>query len=336
MSALRGSLSDGRNAASTPVSITRDGDDLLISAETTEFRVPLRDVAADARVLGVARTLTLPDGKQITTSDQDTIAEWFPARHWVDHWAYDLESRWAAAFASIVVIVAVLWLFIQVALPLAAKPVASMISPKIAQLIGVQALDSLDHSIFKPSKLSEERQEDIENRFYNFLAREPGAEGLSLKFRGGALGPNALALPGGIIVVTDDMVKLASDDELLAVLAHEIGHVRGQHSIRTILQSSGVVVLMTAVAGDAMTMTVLAAAVPTALLESHYSREFELEADDYAFAHLKRHGYSPQLFADVMRRMEKAEKDGGTAGVFQYFSSHPATDERILRAEAQR
>ena len=41
----------------------------------------------------------------------------------------------------------------------------------------------------------------------------------------------ALALPGGIIVVTDDMVNLAANDpELLAVLAHEMGHLRGRHA----------------------------------------------------------------------------------------------------------
>ena len=50
-----------------------------------------------------------------------------------------------------------------------------------------------------------------------------------LEFRhGGYIDANAFALPSGIIVMTDELVELAkSDDELISVLAHEIGHVRG-------------------------------------------------------------------------------------------------------------
>jgi predicted Zn-dependent protease len=134
------------------------------------------------------------------------------------------------------------------------------------------------------------------------------------------------------------MVKLAANEgELMAVLAHEIGHARGRHALRLVLQDSGVAVLVTALAGDAVSMTFLAAALPTALLQSHYSRQFEAEADDYAFAHLKRHGYSAQLFADMMRRLQQASKSSDQeGGVLQYFSTHPLTQERIDRAEAQR
>ena len=96
------------------------------------------------------------------------------------------------------------------------------------------------------------------------------------------------------------------------MLAHEIGHVRGRHAMRLVLQSSGVAVLLTALAGDAVGVTFLAVALPTMLLQSGYSRQFEAEADDYAFAHMKRHGVSPQAFADVMRRLEK--ETGGAAG----------------------
>jgi predicted Zn-dependent protease len=150
--------------------------------------------------------------------------------------------------------------------------------------------------------------------------------------------PNAFALPGGTIVVTDEMVAaVGSDDELLAVLAHEIGHVRGRHAMRLVLRSSGLAVLLTALAGDAVGVTFLAVALPTMLLQSGYSRQFEAEADDYAFAHMKRHGVSPQAFADVMRRLEK--ETGGTLdddAMMRYLGTHPATAERIRRAEGAR
>ena len=64
---------------------------------------------------------------------------------------------------------------------------------------------------------------------------------------------------------------------------------------------------------------------------------FESEADDYAFAMLKRHGQSPQAFADLMRRLRlqlHAKEESGS--LLQYLSTHPATEERIQRAEQQR
>jgi len=64
---------------------------------------------------------------------------------------------------------------------------------------------------------------------------------------------------------------------------------------------------------------------------------FESEADDYALAMLKRHGQSPQAFADLMRRLRlqlHAKEESGS--LLQYLSTHPATEERIQRAEEQR
>jgi predicted Zn-dependent protease len=71
--------------------------------------------------------------------------------------------------------------------------------------------------------------------------------------------------------------------------------------------------------------------VPTFLLDSHYSRSFEAEADDYALETLAAHHISPGRFAEVMERMQRAEprfrrSDSG------YLSTHPATVERIRRA----
>jgi predicted Zn-dependent protease len=88
------------------------------------------------------------------------------------------------------------------------------------------------------------------------------------------------------------------------------------------------------VAGDAVGVTYLAAALPSMLLQSSYSREFETEADDYAFVLLKRNGVSPQVFADMLRRLEASEpRVANDGGVGRYLASHPATEERIRRAE---
>jgi len=210
------------------------------------------------------------------------------------------------------------------------------LSPQAQVAIGEHTLKSLDHTVLKPSQLTRSKKAEIGAEFNRFLEGEPGAGEYRLQFRR-MPGANAFALPGGFIVVTDDMVKLAADnDELLAVIAHEMGHEHNHHGIRLVLQNSGLAVLVTALAGDAVGMTILAAALPSVLLQSRYSRQFEAEADAYAFAYLKRHGKSPQAFADVMRRLQKSAPHDEENGLVQYLNSHPATEDRIRRAEEAR
>ncbi len=134
--------------------------------------------------------------------------------------------------------------------------------------------------------------------------------------------------------MTDALVKLAtSDDQISAVLAHEIGHVRQRHGLRLGLQAVGVAALSAAVLGDAASISSLAVTLPTALLQSGYSREFEGEADDYAFARLREVSISPKAFADMMALFDKEHHKTGSESK-DYFSTHPATAKRIERALA--
>ena len=135
--------------------------------------------------------------------------------------------------------------------------------------------------------------------------------------------------------MTDALVKLAGhDDQLSAVLAHEIGHVRHRHGLRLGLQAAGLAALTAVVLGDIASVANLAVALPTAILQSGYTRAFETEADDYAFQRLKEVGISPQAFADMMRVFQKQREGRPPRGeAADYFSTHPATQSRIERAE---
>jgi predicted Zn-dependent protease len=212
--------------------------------------------------------------------------------------------------------------------------VSRELSPEIEALIGRQSLATIDRIAAEKSQLDEAEQTRVAALLATFMDGEVDIPSYTLEFRRMG-GPNAFALPGDIIVVTDELVGfVGSDDELLAVLAHEIAHLRARHAVRLVLQQSGVAVLATVLAGDAVGITFLAAAVPAMLLDAHYSRAFEEEADALAFAHLKRHGRSPQAFADVMRRFARAPQTREPNDpLFRYLSTHPASEERIRRAE---
>ena len=134
---------------------------------------------------------------------------------------------------------------------------------------------------------------------------------------------------------TDELVALSKDDrELEAVLAHEIGHLRQRHVLRHILQDSATALLVAFTVGDLTSLTSLAAAAPTLVLQAKFSRDFEREADDFALDYLARRGIPPDLFAVILRRMEQRTATGKD-GV-DFLSTHPAIRERIERARGAR
>jgi Zn-dependent protease with chaperone function len=219
----------------------------------------------------------------------------------------------------------------------------------------------LDRGLFEPSKLPKERQQEIAEAFVRLVPPEGKPPRYTLHFRdGGAVGANALALPDGTIVVTDQLVKLAQhNEEILAVLAHELGHINRRHGLRMLIQGSIVAFVVSWYIGD---VSSVAAGAPTLLLQARYSREHELEADRYGAAMLKANGISPRRLADMlakleaahrekMARSEKSEKSEKSeqpeksqtsetppqtdtkaarrGSIGDYLASHPATRERI-------
>jgi Zn-dependent protease with chaperone function len=168
----------------------------------------------------------------------------------------------------------------------------------------------------------------------------PGTSTYRLELRAGqVLGPNALALPAGIIIVTDEFVALAQhDEEIAAVLAHEFAHAQQRHGLRSILQNSAVGVIVASLTGDITSITSLGAALPTALIDARYSREFENAADAAAVAYLQEAHIPVARFADILRRLQSVhEQRSGSAGApgrlpfGDLFSTHPETTDRIER-----
>jgi len=153
---------------------------------------------------------------------------------------------------------------------------------------------------------------------------------------------NAFAAPGGLIMVTRGMVRCCkSEDALSAVLAHEIGHVQGNHGLRAI-RSSRLTDAFTILAVESaknlagQNVAELTKAfegsigdVTSTLMNSGYSRGLERDADRAAVIITARVGYDPQALIAMLKEMKLHLKPGG----IDFAKTHPDPADRIADLE---
>lgn len=216
--------------------------------------------------------------------------------------------------------------------PVLASAAAERVPDGVVDFVGEQVLRGFDSGAFEPSTLDPPRQAAVVRRFSQ-LRFPPGASPAEYDIvfrRSPSVGANAMALPSGTIVVTDGLVELSGhEDEIIAVLAHEAGHVTHRHGLRLMFQSSFASLWLTWMLGD---VSGLAAGASSALLDAKYSRDFERDADAFAIALLDDNQIPRDHFVRMLERLEEAGRRSGAAGgggVFNYLSSHPITSERI-------
>ncbi len=140
---------------------------------------------------------------------------------------------------------------------------------------------------------------------------------------------NALALPGGrVILLSDIIAKAKNGDELAGILAHEFGHVAARDPMRSVITAGGTSFLLSLVLGDLTGSTVLVT-IGQAAISAGYSRDAERAADAAAVAAVKRAGGDGAALASILERITEAddEKPGATA----FLRSHPFTKDRTAQ-----
>ncbi|WP_034297168.1 M48 family metallopeptidase [Herbaspirillum sp. RV1423] len=292
-----------------------------------ERACPIMQLRVSERLHRAARKVTYPDGAYLEIQDNAAFAALLHATSHRDSLVVRMQQNWRATLAAAAVLIAVLVLSYAYLLPAAADLVAKSLPPSVEQRIGAGALEFLDNHILSPTQLPAAQRQAIKTRFRALTAEVEGVPHYEIVFRKSRIGPNALALPSGQIVLTDEIVKLLDDDNaVMGVLAHELGHVHRRHLMRRLIQSSAIGAAATALFGD---ISAVIANIPTVLLDMKYSRDVEREADDYAIALFKANGISRQKLAYVFEKL--GEKEAASADIPPYLSSHPASAERVER-----
>lgn len=142
---------------------------------------------------------------------------------------------------------------------------------------------------------------------------------------------NAFALPGGYIYIFRGLVdRLASDDQLAAVLAHEIGHVTAFHFEQRLQQGIGLTILQALVGRSQQpspaTKRQVLAGINELMLS--FSREDELEADRLSVKYLQAAGYRPEAALEAVELLKKRLFEEEPIRRF-HVRTHPYLDDRL-------
>lgn len=167
------------------------------------------------------------------------------------------------------------------------------------------------------------------------------ADGIPLNFKVyDVLDVNAFACADGSVRVFSSLMDIMSDEELLGVIGHEIGHVAHRDSkkgFRTALLTSALKDGIAVNGGKAAALSESQLGDLTeALVNARYSQQQECDADDYGYEFLKKAGKNPWAMALSFRKLKELQGEseaGGSSKINQLFSTHPDLDLRIKRME---
>jgi Zn-dependent protease with chaperone function len=312
MARLAASYFDGKTARRHAATLDFAAGTWVVEGDFGRRTGSAREVDVGEPMGDAPRRLCWADGACCEVEDGAAFAALLALSGQGDSSVLRMQQRWPWAVAALVGVAAALALLYFSVLPWAAARIAPAIPPAVTAALSRQVLETLDAHVLKPSQLAPARQQALTARLAGFAGAQTAMPAYRLHFRtADGLGANAFALPSGDIVVLDKLVAMADgDDQVLAVLAHELGHVAHRHGMRQLLQSAVVGFVAGVYLGD---VSSLAASLGALVLESRYSRAFEFEADRYGADLLRAGGLSPELLATMLERLERAH-DAAHAG----------------------
>jgi Zn-dependent protease with chaperone function len=321
---------DGRSSRATPAWVHAEpsnmGQDVVVTAQDdgrTLKRAAAHTLRWPERTQAGSRMARFATDESVHTKDAaawDAFAS--AARPHTESWVITAQQQWRWVGAALVLTVGILWAAYQWGIPAASRGALVLIPQSVDKSIGDIAEKQVD-GMLTPTALSKEEQDAWRKKFADVVAKSHGpahpgnnpAPTYKLEFRKFKEGPNAFALPGGTMVMTDELIALAAkepalqDHIVLGVLAHELGHVKYRHGMQHLVSSSILGLVATVVWGD---FSSVIAAVPLWLGQASYSRDAERQADEESRRIMAAAGLNPMgmvKFFELMRADQAAKKE---------------------------
>jgi len=325
---------DGRSPQAHVVTVCLDGDELVVQTPTGERRYARAQVRWPERQTHGQRQTELPDGGLLQHTDAAEWDAWWRASDGPESRVVGWQQSWRAtvwALLGSVVFLAASWVW---GVPLLSRGLVQLIPAGLEAKVGDAAYEQVAGVFLLPSTLPAAQQDAMRQRFERLVQGaypEGDAPAWRLSFHSApALGPNALALPGGTIAMTDELVALLADqpDAIQGILAHELGHVAHRDGLDMLVRSSLVSALVGVVLGD---VSGFVATVPATLATQSYSRDAERAADRFAAEFLQANGISPAVMAVFFERIAplQGSAESKEGGLPIAIASHPDHEERI-------
>ncbi len=355
MNELHGNWFDGVHSRSAPAKLRWSSVGVVvITDEGLQTGADLNMLKISSPLPDTPTRITFGEKESFVTGDETGVERLRESLALNPGLAGRIERHMPVVLAAAALVVAMLAGLAFRGVPALAARLAVTVPEEISAQVSGVLMSQLD-DFLEASGIAPERREELERYFLSH------GEVATIEFReAGIFGANAVTLGATMIAFSDELVELAeSDEELLAVYFHELGHARLRHVEQNVFRASAWLVMLTVLTGDIGAVGEMLVGLPLSVGLAANTREFEREADAYAVDRLLEADLSPMHLATILQKLEAyhlrrrdqenstddgengqtpdagGEEDSISYSPLDYLSSHPPTEERVAYARSR-
>ncbi len=305
---------------------------LQSNSKEINLEVPRDEMVIQAPVGSLPFKILLAEGHLFEAENNQETKKFleFCEKPNAESWLSYLEQKKTVILVGIMLLAGLVITVPKYGLPWLGDQVAHWIPQSWLMMAGDETLEILDESFFSPSELAPQDQDQFTKEFNRMASLVLKDQTARLVFRQSEeIGPNAFALPGGVVVVMDELVEIAEEQAgVIGVLAHELGHVQLKHPARRLVRSLMALALVSLIFDDAATFAEELAAISGSLISLAYTREFEEEADRAGKEILIGAGLSPIPLANLLQKLSYGCEEN-CSQLPEWLTTHPSVPSRI-------
>ncbi len=307
---------------------------LIVETNDGQFTFSLNDMTISTPMPNSPLILTFTSGERIECYQKDGLVNYLEKNNLISSFSpYFIETKKNLFLGVLVLFFAFSFVMMKFGIPKMSRGLSRFVPSTVAKKIDEVTMSQFDGILFSKSELKEEQKSALINKF-----KELGIDRYNILFRkGNDLKANAIALVHDTIVITDELIELLpSDEHVIAVLLHEIGHIKNKHVLTQLIQDSFFSFIAMFYFNDLNSGVEHILNIGAIFYSRSFSKGFETESDKYAVAQLHEKGLSIKCFTESIEKLndfytkDSIEKENK---FLDYLSTHPSFKERTTEIE---